>query len=169
MTKPLLIASLGLLLGGCLASGPRIDGDETYQGPLIAAITPIGGEVDQLTGWLLKHELEEELAQTIEATGIFSAVYPIAAATAPNEAEVIIEPSFVQQTAFSQSAATGRPELGIHLRVWSKTKATTEIDKDYRVSCVQCAFGRLDATAMKELTAAIEEDLSRKFKRKAVR
>ncbi len=169
MTKPRLIATLspllGLLLGGCLVSSPRIDMHESYEGPLIAAITPIGGQVDRLTGWVLRHKLQQGLAAEIRAAGIFSAVEEIPAASTPNEAEIIIEPSFLQQAGLN-SNSHGKSELAVHLKVSRKTTGAVALNRDYRVPCPSCALGRVDPQALRALSKAINGDLRREFGRR---
>ncbi|EIC21000.1 hypothetical protein Thi970DRAFT_04682 [Thiorhodovibrio frisius] len=161
MFKALFTATASLLLGGCLASSsPQIDSHETYSGPLIAAITPIGGQVDQVNGWVLRHKLEQALAAQIRDAGIFSAVEEIPSATAPNEAEIIIEPSFFQQPGLARDTGA---ELALHLSVRSKTSGGVTLDRDYRVPCASCALGTLDPKAMQALAKAINGDLKQKF------
>lgn len=172
MTKSLLIASLilfvGLLLTGCLASSPQIDKHESYSGPLIAAITPVGGPVDQVTGWVLRHKLEQRLAAEIRAAGIFSAVEEIASTTAPNEAEIIIEPSFLQQAGLTPNNH-GKSELAVHLNVRRKTTGAVALNRDYRVPCPTCPLGTLDPQALQALTTAINRDLQQEFGKRSFR
>ncbi|WPL17808.1 hypothetical protein Thiowin_02850 [Thiorhodovibrio winogradskyi] len=165
MAKVLLSAITSLFLGGCLASSPQIHSQESYRGPLIAAIAPIGGQVDQVTGWVLRHKVEQGLAEQIRAAAIFSAVEEIPSASAPNEAEIIIEPSFLQQAGLTRSHKD-KSELAVHLNVRRKTTGVVALDQDYRVPCPSCALGRVDPQAMQALTKAINTDLKREFGRR---
>lgn len=174
MLHALLITPLGLLLGGCVASTSEIEATESYRGPLIAAITPMGGQVDQLTGWVARHELEQALAKQLRISQTFSAVEELSSASAPNEAEVIIEPTFLQQggpsmtqsgSAARQRTQPARDELAVHLRVRIKTSGAIAIDRDYRVPCAQCAIGAVEPEAVRALAKAISSDLDRKFAR----
>jgi hypothetical protein len=168
MPHALLTATLTLLLGGCVASAPEIDSSESYSGPLIAAIAPMGGQVDQLTGWVLRHELEQALAKQLRASAIFSAVEELPSATTPNEAEVIIEPTFLQQDGQS-ILHRGQDELTVHLRVRTKTTGAVAIDRDYRVPCAQCGLGTVEPQAVNSLAKAISDDMRQKFGKPAVK
>ncbi|MBK1648450.1 hypothetical protein [Rhabdochromatium marinum] len=159
----LIPAPLALLLGGCLASSPSIDANESYRGALNAAILPMNGEVDQLTGWMLRHELEDHLAKRIRASQIFASVQELTSATAPNEAEILIEPSFLQQTSLPERHSD-QAELAIHLRVRKKTNGTIALDRDYRVPCPQCGQGIVDPQAVQALSTAISRDLQQQFR-----
>lgn len=168
MHRTLLTATLALLLGGCVASAPQIDTHEAYRGPLIAAILPMGGQVDQLTGWVLRHELEQALARRLRASALFSDVEELPSATTPNEAEVIIAPTFLQQGSPSM-ASPSQDELAVHLRVHTKTTGAIRIDRDYRVACAQCSVGAVEARAINSLVAAISDDLRKEFGKPVVK
>lgn len=151
-----------LLLSGCLASGPHIASHENYRGPVIAAITPAEGQAGQMTGWLIKRELDAQLPERIGASGVFSAVQTIHSPAAPNEADILLKPHLLEP------ASTAHGELGVRIRALAKASGETVFEKDYRIACQPCALGTLEPQAMDRLAAQMNRDLKRKFAKPVV-
>lgn len=147
--SPLIVLGLTALLGAC-GSGPRVTGQEAYDGQAAAGIVrPPGAQ-----GAVVQRRLVSGLAPT----AAFAGLYPLDSPHQSTEVEVLIEPVVVE----AQPGRGGFERLLLQVRAYRKGAPGDGFNKSYRGK----ASGNRDA--LDDIVKPLGNDLKRRFGAKPV-
>jgi hypothetical protein len=145
----LFVLGLTVMLGAC-ASGPRVTGQEIYEGPAAAGVVrPPGPQ-----GAVVQRRLVAELS----SSAAFAGLYPLDSAYQSTEAEILIEPVVVEAV----PGRGGFERLLLQVRAYRKNAPGDSFNKSYRGK----ASGHGDA--LDDILKPLEKDLRRRFGAKPV-
>ncbi|MGD2021220.1 MAG: hypothetical protein PVJ47_09200 [Thiohalocapsa sp.] len=159
MLRSLLIALCSIVLAvaltacGSSGGGPgsiAIANDETYRGPLAAAVSPVQFSGASATD---RNWLQREIVRTVGESGAFATVFPLSARGESNEAEVVIDPAVVSVERYSG----GLNRVDLRVRAWRKTTGAVGVDQVYR------GKRRGQQSAIVDAASAAAKDLRRKY------
>ncbi|WP_296926949.1 hypothetical protein [Thiohalocapsa sp.] len=160
LARALCIAAVLATLAGCGSSGGgpeviAISNDESYQGQLAAAVSPVqfagGSEADR--NWL-----QHEIARGVGESNAFATVVRLSARGEANEAEVIIDPTVVSVERYSG----GLNRVDLRVRASRKSTGAVGLDQVYR--------GKRNGqtSAISDAVAALSKDLERTYGKQPV-
>lgn len=145
----LLALSFAALLGAC-ASGPRVTGQEAYDGQAAAGVVRPPGAQGAL--------IQRRMLAGLDVDGAFAGLYPLDSAHQSTEVEILIEPVVVD----AQPAGRGFERLLLQVRAYRKNGRADAFNKSYRGR----ASGNRDA--LDDILKPLGRDLKRRFGGKPV-
>ena len=155
LARALCIAAVLATLAGCGSSGGgpeviAISNDESYQGQLAAAVSPVqfAGASETDRNWL-----QHEIARGIDESDTFATVIRLASRGEANEAEVIIDPSVVSAKLYSG----GLDRVDLRVRAARKSTGAVGLDKVYQ------GKRKGNTSAIIDATTAASQDLKRAY------
>jgi hypothetical protein len=140
---------VAMLLTAC-STGPRIGGQEPYQGQFAAGVVNPGGK----NGATIQRRLIAEL----DASGRFAGAFPLQSATQSTEVEIIIKPTVLA----ARPGNRGFERLDLRVAAFRKTSRRDGFSKEYRG---KAAGGR---DALDDITKPLVRDLTKRFGKKPV-
>jgi hypothetical protein len=149
LTALLLALGFSVLIGAC-ASGPRVSGQESYDGQAAAGVVRPPGTQGAV--------IQRRLVSGLESSRAFAGLYPLSSPHQNTEAEVLIEPRVMN----SQVGRRGFERLELQVRAYRKNDPSDGFRKDYRGK----TSGNRDA--LDDILMPLGRDLRRRFGAKPV-